>query len=355
MENTVNYGFNHNAAAKYGIPGAMILNRIVWSQNYHMENKDEYYFKEGRWWVCNTYESIAEHYRGLISRSTIQTKILAFEKDSLVISKQMAKGNYNRTKWYTVDIDRWGELINREYKNCTIDSAKQNPGYRWHKNCAIDSTATPPIDGTKIDLSTTVYSLANSLANSHTKHPLSPTPPNATLSAVVKYNEHDLQLASEWLQFSKELMPWKKAPISWTPERWADDLAKVKRVTDINDSGLNELFKFIKGDDFWCKNTLSPNTLLKKGSNGNRKIDNILLKMRPTGDIKRKRVQQAIEDFANDPTITTPQPVDPEPEVHEPVVHEPEQVKKQKNSTVTSSFSQGLRGFKTADKENTDD
>ena len=297
MENTVNYGFNHNAAEKYGITGAMILNRIVWSQNYHMENREEYYFKEGRWWVCNTYESIAEHYRGLICVSTIKTKIRKFENDGLIISKQMAKENYNRTKWYTVDLDRWVHLISGGGKNYPMDSANQNLPIRRGKIYPIDKVDTPPIEGVKTDRTTTVYSLTNSLANSLTKHP-----PVASLSAVVKYNEHDLQLATEWLQFSKELMPWKKAPASWIPERWADDLAKVKRVTGINDNGLKGLFRFIKNDDFWCKNTLSPNTLLKKGSNGNRKIDNILLKMRPTRDIQRSNEKQAIDDFVNDNT-----------------------------------------------------
>ena len=94
---------------------------------------------------------------------------------------------------------------------------------------------------------------------------------------------------------------------------------------------------------------MSPSTLLTKGKNDLRKIDNILLKMRPTGDLKQKRFDEMIEDFANDPTITATAPRPrPEPKV-EPVVDlswPDDPVPEPKNTTVSSSFSKGLSSFR---------
>jgi hypothetical protein len=76
-------------------------------------------------------------------------------------------------------------------------------------------------------------------------------------------------------------MPWKCDDKTWTPENFAFAIAKLRRATNLNDDGVVKVLAFIKGDEFWRKNAVSPNGLLRKSDrNGQRKIDNIIVRMR---------------------------------------------------------------------------
>lgn len=102
---------------------------------------------------------------------------------------------------------------------------------------------------------------------------------------VLQFTEADLAVGREWLEFARTEMPWKAEDPSWTAERFAEAIAKVRLATDLNDLGTKALLEFIKRDDFWAKNAISPAGLLKRGAkNGERKIDNILVRMRTPQD-----------------------------------------------------------------------
>ncbi len=90
--NPVDYAFNSMAAKKYGINGAMILNRIIWSMNIHSQQGDEKFLIDGKWWMYDTYTAIAKHFEGLIAKNTVRDKIQQFEKDGLLESDQKDKG-----------------------------------------------------------------------------------------------------------------------------------------------------------------------------------------------------------------------------------------------------------------------
>lgn len=91
----------------------------------------------------------------------------------------------------------------------------------------------------------------------------------------------DLEVGTEWFDFACQMMPWKKTSVTWSPEGFAKAIAKLKQKTDLNDEGVKAVLAFIKSDHFWQHNAISPNGLLKKSEkNGNRKIDNILVRMR---------------------------------------------------------------------------
>jgi len=95
----------------------------------------------------------------------------------------------------------------------------------------------------------------------------------------------DLAVGREWLAFALEECPWKFDDPSWTPERFGQSIAKVKAAVGLNEEGAAALLAFVRTDDFWRKNALSPAGLLKKsGRNDQRKIDNILIRMRSKTD-----------------------------------------------------------------------
>jgi hypothetical protein len=111
---------------------------------------------------------------------------------------------------------------------------------------------------------------------------------------AVSLSPEDLIIAKEWLRFALGEMKWKEPKGSWTEQKFAEEFAKIIRVTGINHSGLHALLAFVRKDDFWRPNALSPAGLLKKSANGNRKIDNILLKMKPKGQSKYEKALEAV-------------------------------------------------------------
>lgn len=104
-----------------------------------------------------------------------------------------------------------------------------------------------------------------------------------------------LAIASNWYKFAQQEMPWKKEGGEWCLQGFARSLVKVAKATDLNQAGVEALFKFIENDEFWRKNAVSPNGLLTKSKNGSRKIDNILNRMKPPEDL----VKKALLEYAN--------------------------------------------------------
>lgn len=103
----------------------------------------------------------------------------------------------------------------------------------------------------------------------------------------------DLAIGREWLTLGLSEMPWKASDPSWTETRFAEAVAKTRAAIGATD--LTEVLNFIRQDDFWRKNACSPRGLLKKSErNGERKIDNILVRMRSNGE----RQHDAIKKWA---------------------------------------------------------
>jgi len=207
IDNSVDYSFNRNVAKTYGLHGAMILNRIVWSVNMHIERDDQQYFIDGEWWMYDTYESIANHFDGLIAKTTIRDKIQKFEKDNLLISRQVQKSNYNRTKWYSINVKVWKLLV--------FGSDVSNGSNSSHRNdisTSFDGSQVMEVSNvhegklpTSIDgRSHVVSSLLNSHLNSHTKyiypesHPMSAIFDNLRMVSIVK-SKFNLADYEKWL------------------------------------------------------------------------------------------------------------------------------------------------------------
>lgn len=88
-----------------------------------------------------------------------------------------------------------------------------------------------------------------------------------------KYSE----LAARWLDFAKAQSPH----IRFSLADFEEGLAHVCRNVPLTIEQLTMVFDFIRQDDFWRANALSPKGLMKKSSrNDFRKIDNILTRMK---------------------------------------------------------------------------
>lgn len=105
-------------------------------------------------------------------------------------------------------------------------------------------------------------------------------------------SEGDLSLGEEWFKYAHEVMEWQTA---FSPDKFAGDIAKVKKATNLNDDGIRAVLSFVAKDDFWRNKAVSPIGLLKKNQGGVRKIDTILSQMKP----KEDATDRALREFAN--------------------------------------------------------
>lgn len=114
-----------------------------------------------------------------------------------------------------------------------------------------------------------------------------------------KEKSPDELIAEQWLEYAKKEMPWSEPPDGWTVENFAKDIAKVRAATNLNEQGISEVLKFVSYDEFWRDKALSPGGLLKRSDrNGQRKIDNILLRMKP----KESKSDRVLREYAEDTT-----------------------------------------------------
>ena len=91
-------------------------------------------------------------------------------------------------------------------------------------------------------------------------------------------NDEIMSTAIKWHEWTLAKAPWLKENIS--PEKFYSGLLKIAKSVSLNESGIENLFQFIKNDDFWKENAISPMSLLTISKNGLRKIDNILLRLK---------------------------------------------------------------------------
>jgi hypothetical protein len=101
---------------------------------------------------------------------------------------------------------------------------------------------------------------------------------NEKVSDEKRYSDQIMSTAIKWHEWASKKMPWMKEKI--TAEKFYNELIKIQQTVDLNDSGIDALFEFIKNDEFWSQNAISPMNLNSKSKNGLRKIDNILLRMK---------------------------------------------------------------------------
>jgi hypothetical protein len=83
-------------------------------------------------------------------------------------------------------------------------------------------------------------------------------------------------LASRWLDFSTSMTPNGTSRYkTWNVQAFATHIKKAAEHLGRDREFMERVLAFIKADDFWSLNAISPEGLLKKSKNGLKKIDNI--------------------------------------------------------------------------------
>ena len=85
------------------------LNEAIILQQIHFWLNKKKNFKDGRYWVYNTYEGWSEQFP-FWSVSTIRRILGKLEDSELIMSGNYNKMGADRTKWYTINYDKVSKI-----------------------------------------------------------------------------------------------------------------------------------------------------------------------------------------------------------------------------------------------------
>ncbi len=153
--------FDVQVATVLGLHEAIIIHQIQYWINIYETKQDANHFRDGRWWVYNTYEEWQAQFPFLCLR-TIKYIIKKLSNYGIILKTgQYNKMGIDRTNWYSIDEDRLAELIssdcaefaqsivqdlhNGEGKNCTTNNLNNTTYTTKPNNNFFNGT----INGTK--------------------------------------------------------------------------------------------------------------------------------------------------------------------------------------------------------------
>lgn len=169
-----------------------------------------------------------------------------------------ARGAEERFKWYL-------ELCQHNRKNNQKRKKEAHPGPGRGP-----SGATPG----------PLYTLSSSLpteSNNSTPEPDPPSPDGVPpADRGPEPSVFDLLMADKWADHAKTVIP----SIKVHRVKWAAAMRQLRELEGMTEAEVEALFVFIRKDDFWRPNAVSPLGLRQKSKNGLRKLDNIRLRMR---------------------------------------------------------------------------
>lgn len=97
-------------AVKIGLNEAIVLQQVHYWIGISRKSKDERKFRDGRWWVYNTYQDWQENFPWW-SSETIRRTIYKLERMGLLISCQIEAPDWDHTKWYSINYDMLNDQI----------------------------------------------------------------------------------------------------------------------------------------------------------------------------------------------------------------------------------------------------
>ncbi len=260
---------------------AFMIEYMVWSIRDKQTKPDFYkdFSKDGRFYMWDTYKNW--HVRmPWLGESTIRKYLSDLRKDEWIFTAFLARDNRDRTLFYTVDLDLYSKTVASFWQSHVLDSSTSH---------VLDSSTSHVLDNSN----STCSELANvPLTKTLTKTPTNKIGADATPPPVVrvpKYDDHDFLLGGRWLEHAVGASNTKPYP-SWTQVKFAEEISKIKRLCSLSHEQLVAVFEFVRVDDFWKPNALSPNGLIKKSKNNDRrKIDNIIAAMKEKRDGSRRQ------------------------------------------------------------------
>ncbi len=107
-------------ATRVGLNEAIVLQQIhYWLRHYqkaesNLKPDKRFHYKQGRWWVYNSYADWQESNFPFWSISTIKRAFKSLERQNLLIAEQLSEDKHDRTNWYAIDYDELNRLCDVE-------------------------------------------------------------------------------------------------------------------------------------------------------------------------------------------------------------------------------------------------
>lgn len=156
--------FNDKAAAI--LQQIMFWLRVVRQQAQENVEVRKKHFINGRWWIYKTFNQWQEEFPcwGI---ATIKREIKALTAAGVIISDCYNAKGYDRTRWYTIDMDRLETLINAHSINLIqCKESKVNDGKFQNDAMESISTSQPIPNNTQRKTTENLYSRKGSRENS---------------------------------------------------------------------------------------------------------------------------------------------------------------------------------------------
>lgn len=145
-------------AEKIGLNEAIVVQQVHYWIDMYRNSKDEKvkekHFRDGKWWIYNTYDEWHKQFP-FWSVITIKRTFISLKKMKLIQTGEYNSKKYDRTKWYTIDYEILESLVNTDSINL-IQSSVSNCN---NPSCHIDTTYT-------IDYTENNYSIDKQLNDS---------------------------------------------------------------------------------------------------------------------------------------------------------------------------------------------
>jgi len=146
----------------------------------------------------------------------------------------------------------------------------------------------------------------NETQEKRTSQNLPPPPPakakrsRSKAVQVMNLSDEELDLGTQWLRYAVTHFPNRTNDPKWTPDQFALELRKVANVCRYTLADMQTILAYVKHDTFWAPKCCAPMGLLKKGSNGMRKVENIFAQTKSKAQIKDA---QTASDWAENPQL----------------------------------------------------
>lgn len=94
-----------------GVNEAIVLQQIWFWINSNRNKKSTYHFREGKWWVYNSYKQWCEDEFIWLKPRGLQGIVLNLESKGILLSMQGVPNKHDRRKWYSIDLKVLEDLL----------------------------------------------------------------------------------------------------------------------------------------------------------------------------------------------------------------------------------------------------
>lgn len=99
------------AVALDSLDQALVVQQIHFLANVAEDNNNQYTFRQGHWWVYNSYSQWREDHFPFWSETKLGRIFRLLETRGLIVAKKLDSYKYDQRKWYRVDYEQLDKII----------------------------------------------------------------------------------------------------------------------------------------------------------------------------------------------------------------------------------------------------